>query len=350
MAKFNHRNGLSMNDRRRVVITIAILLVVLVLGSAFLVRKAYQSNLQPLSSSNAGIVVTIKPGTAPPEIAELLKNKGVIKSDWAMEWYVRNHNLRDKLKAGTYLFHPSQSVPEIVEQIAEGKVATDLVTILPGRRLEQIRNDLIRAGFSANNVDQALEAKQYANHPALADKPENASLEGYLYPESFQKTADTDARQIVKQSLDEMALHLTPEIRAAFNAQGLNVHEGVILASIVEREVANDTDRATAAQVFLKRLKIGMPLGSDVTAFYGAIIAGHDPSVGFDSPYNTRIHKGLPKGPISNVSDSSLKAVAYPAKTDWLYFVSGDDGQTYFSKTLEEHEAQTQKYCKKLCN
>jgi UPF0755 protein len=350
MTKFHHRKGLSLSDRRKIAIAAGLLLIIAFFGSAVLVRKAYQDNLKPLSSSNAGIVVTIKPGTAPGQIAVILKEKNVIRSDWAMEWYIRNHNLRDKLKAGTYLFKPSESVPEIAEAIASGDVATDLVTILPGRRLDQIRNDLIKAGFKPANVDKALEPSQYADSPALADKPEGASLEGYLYPESFEKTADTDASHIIKQSLDEMALHLTPDIRAAFNEKGLTVHEGVILASIVEQEVNNPTDRALAAQVFLKRLDMNMPLGSDVTAFYGAVKAGHEPSVGFDSPYNTRIHAGLPKGPISNVSDSSLKAVAYPSDTQWLYFVAGDNGKTYFSKTLTEHEALTKKYCKKLCN
>lgn len=350
MTKFHHRKNLNLSDRRKIAIVAGLLLLIALLGSAVLVRKAYQDNLKPLSSSDAGIAVTIQPGTAPSQIAVLLKEKNVIRSDWAMEWYIRNNNLRDKLKAGTYLFRQSESVPEIANAIASGDVATNLVTILPGRRLDQIRHDLIKDGFAPADVDRALNPAQYADSPALADKPKAASLEGYLYPESFEKTADTDASHIIKQSLNEMALHLTPDIRAAFNKEGLTVHQGVILASVVEQEVSNPSDRAMAAQVFLKRLKMNMPLGSDVTAFYGAIVAGQKPSVGFDSPYNTRIHGGLPKGPISNVSDSSLKAVAYPSHTDWLYFVAGDDGKTYFSKTLAEHQALTKKYCKKLCN
>lgn len=340
MARFTHKKGLSMSDRRKLVIVILSLFLFVAIASAVVVRKAYQDNLKPLSSSNAGIAVTIKPGSSPSSIAELLKTKGVIKSDWAMEWYLRNHNLRDKLQAGTYLFKPSQSVPEIADEIANGRVATDLVTILPGRRIDQIRSDLIKDGFSASDVDSALDPKQYAAMPALADKPDNASLEGYLYPESFQKDANTSAKQIVKQSLEEMARHLTPDLRAAINKQGLTVHQGVILASVIEQEVSSDTDRATVAQVFLKRLKEGIMLQSNATDAYSKI----------DSSYDTYKHEGLPPGPVSNVSDSSLKAVASPADTDWLYFVSGDDGKTHFSKTLEEHEALIKKYCKKLCN
>ncbi|HEX5797710.1 MAG TPA: endolytic transglycosylase MltG [Candidatus Saccharimonadales bacterium] len=340
MTKFNYRKGLGISDRKKVALVIGILLIIALFGSAILVRKAYQDNLRPLSASNAGIVVTIEPGSTPNQIAELLKDNNVIKSDWAFEWYVRNHNLRDKLKAGTYLFKPSQSVAEIVDSIASGEVATDLVTILPGRRIDQIRGDLIKDGFSPEKVDKALNPKQYASHPALTDKPEGASLEGYLYPESFQKTADTDPIQIVRQSLNEMQFHLTPELRSAINKQGLTIHQGVILASIIEREVSIESDRPIVSQVFLKRLRGDVPLQSNATDAYAEI----------NKTYDTYKIKGLPPGPVSNVTKSALEAVAYPAGTDWLYFVSGDDGRTHFSKTLQEHEALVKKHCKKLCN
>lgn len=329
---------------------ITIILVALLLVSAVVIRKTFQDNLQPLSSDTKAHAVTIKPGATTSEIADTLKSKKLIKSDWAFEWYVRNHDLRDQLKAGTYLISPSQSVSQIVDTIIEGKVATNLVTILPAQRLDQIKDAFVKAGFSKASVERDFNPALYPDSPALRDKPQNASLEGYLYPESFQKTADTQPSDIIKQSLDEMNLRLTPQWREAVSKEGLTVHQAITLASIVEREVSNDSDRAQVAQVFLKRYKTSIALGSDVTAFYGAIIAGKNPSVSYDSPYNTRIHKGLPPGPISNVSESSLNAVAFPAQTDWLYFVAGDDGKTYFSKTLEEHEALTKKYCKKLCS
>jgi UPF0755 protein len=209
----------------------------------------------------------------------------------------------------------------------------------------------LKAGFSAADVDKALDPAQYPNNPALVDKPVAASLEGYLYPDSFQKTADTLPSTIVAASLAEMQDHLTPELRTAFAAEGFSTHQAITLASVVEKEVSSQDDRNKVAQVFLLRLKKNMPLGSDVTVLYGAIAAGQKtPSLGFDSPYNTHIHTGLPAGPISNVTGSSLKAVAFPANTDYLYFVSGDDGVTHFSHTVQEHEALTQQYCKKLCS
>lgn len=339
MSKFNYKKS-NIGLRKKVILASAILLAILIAGSAFLVRKAYDSNLQPLSSSDKGIIVTIEPGSTPSQIAEDLKSKGLIKSDWALEWYVRNHNLRDKLKAGTYLFKPSQSVPDMVQQIADGKVATDLVTILPAKRLDQIKADLVKSGFTEQQVDAGLAPEQYEAHPALTDKPKGASLEGYLYPESFQKDSKTSVSKIIEQSLDEMHRNLNPDIRQAFNKQGLTVHQGIILASIVEKEVGNRQDKDKVAQVFFKRYRQGMLLQSDATNTY----AEKDPT------YDSYKNMGLPPGPISNVTEDSLQAVGFPAQTDWLYFVSGDDGTTHFSKTLEEHEALTEKYCKKLCS
>lgn len=333
-AKFNYN---YLGRRRRIKKTAAITLVVIILvliGVAAIVRKTYNDNLKPLSPDNQEIVVTIEPGSAPSDIAAHLESKGVIRSDWAFEWYVRTHNLREELKAGTYVLMPSQSVPEIVDHLVEGKIATDLVTILPGKRLEQIRIDFIEAGFSPKEVDAALEPGQYASHPALTDKPKNASLEGYLYPESFQKTAETKLKDIIRLSLDEMQARLTPSVRQAFSEHGLSLHEAVTLASIIELEVDSPEDRAKVAQVFLKRLDIGMRLQSNATDEYAAA----------NPDYDTYEIKGLPPGPVSNVTESSLRALAYPAQTDWLYFVSGNDCVTRFSSTDAEHEQLKSRY------
>lgn len=344
----------SLGVRRRAfpkrVVTLAVVLLVLLAGGAFGVQRWYADNLQPVSASSAKQYITITTGATLSQIASQLVDAKLIRSDQAFVWYISAQNARDKLQAGTYSFTPSQSTQEIADAIIHGKVASDLVTILPAQRLDQVRQAFIKSGFSASAVDAALEPTQYrGSFPALADNPATASLEGFLYPDSFQKTADTDPRRIIEESLTEMQDHLTPDIRSGFTAHGLTVFQGVTLASIVEQEVPGQNDRNQAAQVFLKRLSIGMVLGSDVTAFYGAIHDGLPPSVTYDSPYNTRLHAGLPPGPISNVNESSLQAVAHPANTDWLYFVAGDDGTTHFAKTLDEHNANVANYCHRLC-
>jgi len=334
---------------KRVWVLLSVFLALVVIGT-IAVQRWYYVALQSVSTSTRKQYITIISGDTASRIAKQLQDAKLIRSAQAFSWYISIHDDRDKLQAGTYGFTQSQTTEDIAEAIVNGRVATDLVTILPGQRIDQVRQAFIKAGFKAADVDAALEAGQYrANYPALADNPPTANLEGFLYPDSFQKTATTDPRAIVEESLTEMQSHLTSDIRSGFAAQGLTVYQGVTIASIVEQEVPGQDDRDQAAQVFLTRLKIGMELGSDVTAFYGAIKDGVPPSTTYDSPYNTLLHKGFPPGPISNVSDSSLKAVAHPADTDWLYFVAGDDGVTHFAHTVDEHNANVAKYCHKLC-
>ncbi len=335
--KFDHVKGKT--RIRSVVLGILLFLLVAVVGGATYLYKTYQSNLEPVSAVEVTHVFTVEPGATTGQIADKLKAKGVIKSDWAFEWYVRNNQLRDKIKAGTYILSESQSVPEIIDVIVEGKVATDLVTILPGKRIDQIKDDFIEQGFTSEDVDRAFSPDLYADHPALSEKPKDASLEGYIYPESFLKVASTTPEEIIRLALDETELRLTAELRQAITKQGMTLHQGITLASIIEREVHNDDDRAQVAQVFIKRLREGMKLESNATDDYAKL----DPS------YNTYDITSLPPGPISNVSESSLRAVAFPASTDWTYFVSGDDKTTHFSRTLQEHEANIEKYCTTLC-
>ncbi len=334
---------------RRLLGVLAVI-VVLVVSATAIVRYVYDQNLKPVSSSQSAQTVTVVKGSTVEQIGQLLQKKGLIRSAWAFKLYVSSKEVRNELQAGTYELAPSQSVAEIVSQLTHGKIVTNLVTILPGQRLDQVRKRLIQDGFSETDVDAALNPANYADNPALVDKPAGASLEGYLYPDSFERTADTSASAIVAASLKQMDKRLTPDLRAAFSKQGLSTYQGIILASIVEKEVSNPSDRATVAQVFLKRIRLGMNLQSDVTAHYGAILDGQTPSTHYKSPYNTYFITGLPPTPISNVDDSALGAVAHPAGTDWLYFVAGDDGHTYFAKTLAEHQANVSQYCKKLCS
>ncbi len=343
-------------SRLKRLLGVLLVFVVLLAAAVGVIWRFYYINLQPVSTDpNAQAqTVIVESGSSPKAIANQLHESGLIRSAWTFERYVQSKNVSSELQAGTYSLSPTQSTPDIVSQLTHGKVTTELVTILPGQRIDQIRQSFINDGFSEADVDKALDPATYADHPVLVDKPVGNSLEGYLYPDSFQRTFETKPWTIVEESLNQMQKHLTPDVRAAFAANGLSTYQGIILASIVEQEVSKPADRAQAAQVFIKRIQVGMPLGSDVTAIYGAINAGQTQltqaqKLAYDTPYNTLIHTGFPPTPISNVSNSSLQAVAHPANTDWLYFVAGDDGTTYFSKTIEEHEALAEKYCHKLC-
>ncbi len=341
------------NKRRRsggfmkpLIILMAVFLIVAVVGA----RGIYRHNLQAVSPSQHNVVVTIEPGSSVGDIADKLEETGLIRAAWAFELYVRNSSSKGSLQAGSYTLRPSFGVVEIVRQMTQGEVNRNLFTILPGQRLDQIRSALINnGGFSESEVDAALKPEQYMDEPALSDKPAFANLEGYLYPDSYEKTDATTAESIIREALAQMDSNLTDDIKQGFKDQGLSVHEGIILASIVTQEVNNPDDMSTVAQVFLSRLKQDMHLESDVTVIYGALKAGQPTSLSFDSEYNTFNNKGLTPGPISNVNKTVMSAVANPKSTDYLFFVAGDDGRTYFSRTLSEHERLVDEHCKKLC-
>jgi UPF0755 protein len=288
----------------------------------------------------------------------MLEDKRLIRASWAFERFVRGRELGDKLQAGTYKFTQAQGVSDIVDVLTGGKVAVDLFTIFPGSRIDEVKDGLVKAGYSEAEAAAALDPAGYANHPALVDKPAGASLEGFLYPESFQRDSSTHAGELIALSLNETAKALTPDLRQAFSKQSLSVFQAVTLASIVESEYAKADEKPVIAQVYLKRLREGRLLESDPTAKYGALLNGEEDWRATNSPYNTYKHAGLPPGPISNVTKSSLEAVANPAATDYLYFVHSDACQesaaaegcrAYFARTLEEHEANVRNHCKQYC-
>lgn len=344
---FTHPHTRRQRFQRFLLVLGSFLAVILI--ATVIIRHVYDRNLQPLSNNPKTQIVTIQQGLSANQIAALLRRNNLIRSSWAFEWYVRSQSLRSDLQAGTYALAPDQSVQEIVSTITQGRVATRLVTIIPGARLDQVQAAFINDGFSPTAVDNALKPDQYQDLLALADKPTGASLEGLLYPDSFQKNADTDPSVIIRESLIEMGQHLTPAIRTAFTQEGLTTYQGLILASIVEHEVNTPNDQAQVAQVFIKRLHIGMALQSDVTAIYGAILAGQSPNINYDSAYNTHLNTGLPPTPIGTVNDQVINAVAHPANTDWLFFVAGDDGVTHFAQTAQEHQANVNQYCHQKC-
>ncbi|MCB0311460.1 MAG: endolytic transglycosylase MltG, partial [Bdellovibrionales bacterium] len=302
----DRRTRFAMPNRLWIVLGIVIAVALI---RVILARSLYYRGLEPVSSSQETTIYTVEQGATVKEIAQGLEEKKLIRSAWSMELYIHSKQLSEKMLAGTYALSPSEGTPSIVRTMTRGEVATRLVTILPGKRIDQVRAGLINDGFDPDSVDAALDPAQYSDLPVMAIKPKNVNtLEGLLWPESFQRDSSTTASTIIRQSLAEMGEQLTTDVQASFARQGLTTYQGVTLASILIQEVDKPNDQAQAAQVFLKRLKSGVTLGSDVTARYGAIAAGRAPSLTYDSPYNTLIHKGLPPTPISTISKSSLEA------------------------------------------
>lgn len=338
---------------KKIIILLAILigLAVLIAGGILGTHQWYQAQLSPVTTDKnaARIRVTIVPGSTPEQIGKLLEEKRVIRSAVVFTAYTREKGVQGKLQAGTFNLSPSDPLSVIVDHLVAGKTDEFRLTFLPGETLAGHTKVLLKAGYSQAEIDAAF--KNVQNHPALAGKPASADLEGYIYGETYSFFANATVEQILTRTFDELQEQIVKyDLVNAYQKQGLSLYQGLTLASIIQREVATSGDSKQVAQVFLKRLKEDFPLGADATFVYAAKKEGKQPTVDFDSPYNTRIHKGLPPGPISSPGINALLAVADPAPGDYFYFVSGDDGKTHFSRTLAEHEALTAQYCKKNCS
>jgi UPF0755 protein len=302
----------------------------------------YSVQLAPKSVAKIYHVVEIKSGESTGQIAQKLQNTGVINSARAFSWFVRISRINN-LQAGTYRLSSADTTPEIARSLENGKVSNINLLILPGQRLSQIKNKLVEAGYAESEIDQALFSIR--SHPLLKNISEDAPLEGYLFPDTYNIAPYTSVKELFNIMLNNFQSKITPSIKSGLKRQGLTLEQGIILASIVQKEVADPTNEKIVAQVFLKRLKDGNVLGSDVTYQYAAAETGQTASPELDSPYNTRKVVGLPPTAIANFDISALNAVANPAKTNYNYFVAGDDGKVYFSKTEEEHIQLTRQHC-----
>lgn len=326
-----------------IVVTLAVGLIVAGIAGYFW----YKNAILPASDASKNVTISVQSGATVSGVAKQLEEAGVVKSALAAEIYMRLKG-KTNVKAGHYVFSPNQTVNEIVAWLNEGRVDTLKLTIFPGQTIAETRQSLINYGYVAADVDKAL-AKAY-DHPLFKGKPADANLQGYIYPETYFVNSGDTVEQLMVRIFDEFEAQITAnKIREGLALQGLNLHQGITLASIVGAEVPGYEDRRKVAQVFEKRLRENMVLGSDITFIYIAKQLGIEPSPNIDSPYNTRKYPGLPPSPLSNFNLAALQAVADPAATDYLYFVAGDDGITHFSHTAEEHELNVSKYCQKLC-
>lgn len=324
-----------------------LVLLVLAAGAAYM---WYQDALNPVSSTETEKVrVKIDSGSTFDQIGKELESKKLIRSNTAFNIYARLSGAHAQLQAGTYSLSPNESTPQIIDHLTTGNVDQFSITFLPGATLAENRAGLIKAGYSEADVDAALN-KTYES-PLFADKPADTDLEGYIYGETYTFSSDVTVEGILEETFKEFYENITENnLIDGFKAQGLNLYEAITLASIIQREEPDPTAQKQVAQVFYLRLATDMPLGSDVTAYYGADKIGESRSVAVDTPYNTRIHKGMPPGPIATPGLTALEAVTAPAQGDYLYFLSGDDDKTYFAHTVEEHEKNAAEHCKIKCS
>lgn len=309
----------------------------------------YQAELAPVSSDTTKRVrVVVAQGSSPGVIASKLKSAGVIRNDTAFIIYAKLSGIESKLKAGSFSLQPSLSTPKIIEHLVAGKVDTFNITFLPGDTLSNGRKILLGVGYSQAEVDAALSATY--NRPLFATKPEGTDLEGYLYGETIQFDSSATVKKVLESFFDEYEAVINENnLVTVFQRQGLTLYEGITLASIVQRETSNSESQRQVTRVFLNRMKIGMSLGSDVTYQYAAKKMGVPPDPKLNSPYNTRIHAGLPPGPIATPGKTALLAIANPASNDYLFFLAGDDNIMHYAKTNAEHQQNIVRYCQQKC-
>lgn len=303
--------------------------------------------LRPVDpSQNQVTTIRFVAGERTESLAQELKNKGLIRNATVFSLYTTITNQRRKLQAGSYDVLPSQSTPGIIKMIAGGEIAANRLLFTEGSTTFALKELLRERGLSTDEVQQAFVA-QYQNE-VLKQRPTGASLEGYLFPDTYQLTKPVTGTAVLQQMLDNFERKLAAtDYRQRYAAQGLSLHQAVTLASIVDREVRSEQDQAMVAQLYLNRLGRDMMLQADPTAIYGAELAGKPTKpvdVTIDSPYNTYKIKGLPPGPIGNPGLTALKAVAYPKANDYLYFISGKDGTTHFARTYDEHKRNIEQY------
>jgi len=301
----------------------------------------YRLDLRPAAKTGSNQEFRVTSGENAPSIATRLKAAGLIRDRNAFITYINFHGLRPRLKMGTYLLSPTLPANVIAEDIAGGKTLSKRLVVPEGYRLSQIEDAAAAIGMDRQAFAAALAAPH--GQSFLSGKPANVDLEGYLFPDSYNVDPDTTPAELVKAMLDNFGARVGPEYTQAFAVEGLTLHQGLTIASIVEREVNIPADRPIVAQIFITRLHTGMPLGSEVTARYAADLLGVPFTTTVDSLYNTLTHTGLPPGPICSPGLSSLDAVAHPATTN-LYFITGADHKDYFAHTYAEHQANIAKH------
>jgi UPF0755 protein len=300
---------------------------------------------------HAETFVDIAPGTTGVGIGDQLQKSGVIRSRYGFDllraWKAGT------LKAGEYRFDHPAPLPEVYARLIKGDVYTVPLTLPEGFNIFDIAQAVQTAGLGS--AQDFLTAEQQHTELIAAFSPHATSLEGYLFPDTYRFSRHATPLQ--------MLTAMTRRFRQAAAQLGLSTDSGsntspdiaglaqtITLASLVEKEVRQDSERPLVAGVFVNRLAQGIPLATDPTVIYAALLdnryrgAIYAADLQSASAYNTYRHPGLPPGPICNPGLAALRAALTPAKTDYLYFVSDDQGHTRFSATLSEHAQQVQQY------
>jgi UPF0755 protein len=291
--------------------------------------------------------VEIPSGAGTNEIRRRLIEAGVVRDALvfrvAMWWTGRSRSL----KAGEYRFAEPMSAAQVVDKLGRGDVYARRITFPEGLTILDMAKIYESRGFGP--ASDFIRAAGDASSIRDVD-PKAPDLEGYLYPETYAIPRGTPAAKLVDLMVARFREAYSEDLQARAREQQLTTREVVTLASLVEKETAQEQERPLVAAVYRNRMKIGMGMQADPTVIYALQKAGrYDGNIrrgdlDFDSPYNTYKHAGLPPGPIAAPRRASLEAALAPADVPYIYFVSRNDGSHVFATTLAEHNANVRQY------
>lgn len=351
--KLADRQGEARTVRKIVLITMIALFVVI--AAVGITGYVYiNSALKPVDPDNSEVrTVEIPIGSSPSAIATILEDNEVIKNANVFKYYVKFRN-ESGFQAGSYELAQSMTLDEIIQTLKTGKLIQEAVIKLPipeGLTLKQIAaiiaeetdqdQDVI---FATLNSKEFIEKMQMQFPELLTDEIFSSDikhpLEGYLFPATYEFYTENPSLETIVSEMISQTNAVIAKYRVQMEEQEMTPHTLLTMASLVEEEATQQTDRGKIASVFYNRMEIGMPLQTDPTVAYA--LGEHLERTLYehlevDDPYNTYRNRGLTPGPISNAGESSIQAVLKPAETDYLYFLANKEGEVFYSKTLDEH-------------
>ena len=330
--------------RTKTILTAIVLLVLLILGCAWGVWLYLDT---PTDDTGELRSVEIPNGTPFNQVATMLENKGVVTGSRKFRWLAWFQGIEKEIKAGDYTFRTGMRPSEVIEMLVEGRYTTITVTIPEGFTVSQIARIFQEKGLGREEAFLALSVNpQFIQSLHL----EGNSLEGFLFPDTYQFRKGMGEDAILREMAVRFKQVYSDSFRKRADALGLSQNEVVTLASIIEKETSEPSERYIIGAVFHNRLKKGIPLQSDPTVIYGikdfnGNLTKEDLQT--ETPFNTYRIKGLPPHPIANPGEESIKATLYPSPDNYLYFVSKNNGTHHFSATLEEHNRAVDTYQRK---
>ncbi len=323
--------------------TVALFAILLAIGGGWFFWRAMRDPYKGFPEAVKR--VEIRRGVRTAAILKQLQREGVLRDSWIPLVHMKLLRSRDSLKAGVYEFRGPLAPVDVVDKLVRGDVILKSVTVREG-----LDRFAIARLFEAEGLGTEREwARATSETDLIRDiAPDATSLEGYLFPDTYKFDPGAPPETIVATMVANFRRQWGNEI--ALITTGLNPHQTVTLASIVETEAQLPAERPIVASVYLNRVRRRMLLGADPTVIYALKLQGRwdgnirKNDLRIDSPYNTYRRPGLPPGPIANPGLASLRAAAAPATSPYLYFVARNDGSHVFSTNIAEHNRNVEKY------